>query len=215
MSTDIILPVGGECVYRASTRSWLTERWRSLGYNVIEGYCEGTWSKAVAVADALTRSTAEVIVVHDADSWSAATESAIVAVEQSADWSVPFAMVNRMTEAASQAVLDGAPFSGAKLLKSHRMVPGGGITALTRELYERVPLDPRFKGWGYEDECWGVALRLTAGSPAIHQEHLWHFWHPPADRHPHKSESLNLRNLYMRARRRPAEMRTLLEGIPR
>lgn len=213
MSVDIIIPAGGECVYRASARSWLASRWEP--FNVIVGVCEGPWSKAVAVEDALTRSTADVIVVHDGDSWSEATRQVALEVESGqARWGVPFTTVHRLDKESTQRVLAGdiEPHAGRLIKPPHRMVPGGGITVLTRELYEEAPLDHRFRGWGYEDECWGLALRLLAGAPLVHGAKLWHLWHPPADRAEFKRESLYVRNLYTRARRRPAAMRDLLKG---
>lgn len=62
------------------------------------------------------------------------------------------------------------------------------MTVLPRALYERVPLDPRFAGWGQEDGSWADALTALAGPPwrgdhpkqPLHP--MWHLWHPPQER---------------------------------
>jgi hypothetical protein len=92
-------------------------------------------------------------------------------------------------------------------------VPGGGIMVLSRETYEQVPLDWRFKGWGQEDEAWGAALAAVAGKGWRGTEPLYHLWHPPQPRQNRaigSDESRHLRNLYLKARRFPDEMEALL-----
>lgn len=211
MRTDIIIPASGNCVYRASSLAYVSSLWSSLGYEPLVGSIDGPWSKARAVNEALKRSTADVIVVHDGDSWSAATIEAIAAVESGIDWAVPFREVRRLTPEGTEAVLGGHPFHSAKVMKKHRMVPGGGITVLQREVYDEIPLDERFVGWGYEDEAWGIALNCIASRPHIVGMNLYHLWHPPADKRTEsKKNSLYWRNCYMKARRKPDAMRALL-----
>lgn len=214
MSVDIILPYAGNDVYRASALSYVSSRWESLGVNVVVGETGEPFSKARAVFDALKTSTADIIVVHDADSWSDATPAAITSVAVgAASWVVPFRTVRRLDEAATKAIIEDGAEMGGKLIKTpHRMVPGGGICVLHREHYEQAPLDPRFVGWGHEDECWGLALQHLLGRPTITGDILWHLYHPPADKShtPDKKYSRYMRGLYNRARRKPAEMDSLL-----
>lgn len=214
MSTDIILPYAGNSVYRGSALSYVRSRWEDLGFNVIVGETDEPFSKARAVHDALKSSTADVIVVHDADSWSDATTRAITAVEENtALWVVPFRTVRRLDEESTRGVYEGADIGGRLLRPVHRMVPGGGICVVRREDYDDAPLDPRFVGWGHEDECWGLALRFVLGPPVIMGDILWHLYHEPADKShtPEKKYSRYLRNVYTRARRKPSEMETLLD----
>jgi hypothetical protein len=115
---------------------------------------------------------------------------------------VPFRTVRRLDEASTKAIIEDGADIGGKLIKTpHRMVPGGGICVLHREHYEQAPLDPRFVGWGHEDECWGLGLRHLLGDPTITGDILWHLYHPPADKS-HTPDN--------RARRKPAEMNSLL-----
>ena len=90
---------------------------------------------------------------------------------------------------------------------------GGGLMVLPRELWEICPADPRFIGWGQEDEAWGYALIGTAGRPTRGEGVLWHLWHPPQPRRNRgigSPESLELARRYMLAARHPDQLATLL-----
>ena len=207
MSTDVIVPWAGNCVYRLSSRSWLESRWRSAGFNVIVGEIDGPWVKAKAVAEALKTSTADTLVITDGDVWSDAAIEAANTVDAGGQWSVPFSTVHRLTAPASQEVIDGGPLGGKLVKPPFRAVPGGGMVILSRELYGSVPLDSRFVGWGHEDEAWGQALTALAGRCRMWTETLWHLWHPPQDKYrtPERIASQKLRSKYAAARRdRPA-----------
>jgi hypothetical protein len=212
MSIDIVIPWAGDCVYRASARSYIESRWRSLGFNVVIGEIDGPWSKARAVAAALAHSTATTLVVTDGDVWSDSAPSAAQSVDDGGQWAVPFATVRRLTAPASQLVIDGGPLEGRLVKSPFRAVPGGGMVILRREQYEIVPLDPRFVGWGHEDEAWGMALTSAFGRCAMSNTPLWHLWHPPQDkaRTPNRMVSQQLRGRYSAARRDPNAMRQLV-----
>src|SRR5690606_37809457 len=84
-----------------------------------------------------------------------------------AGWAVPHRLVYRLSEAATSGVLAGlAPSPGMRLVQAPYVgYAGGGITVLPRSTYDQVPLDPRFRGWGQEDESWAHALTVLAGDP--------------------------------------------------
>ena len=212
MSVDIIIPTAGDCPHRAAALTYVARRWIDLDVSVKIGEMEGPWSKAVAVADALERSTADVIVIHDSDSWADDTVPAIESVQGGASWACPFLMVKRLRANVTDNVYGGAPLGGALMKTPHRAVPGGGIVVITRDLYDRVPLDPRFVGWGHEDEAWGAALRAIAGPAVCFTGDLWHLWHPPAEKShtPERRENRALRARYMKARRSADDMRQIV-----
>jgi hypothetical protein len=214
MNVDVIVPFGGGCAHRSAALDFVLGRFDSTlpSWRVLVGRCDGPWSKAVAVADALDRSTADVIVVHDADVWSTGTAVAVAEGLSRASWAVPHRKVHRLTEAATGEVLSGVvPLHGerpakvapeARYERVHDGFLGGGIVALRRDLYDRVPLDRRFVGWGHEDESWAWALRLLAGKPWRGDDRLYHLWHPPQERVREgrgSAESWALRGRYRRA----------------
>jgi hypothetical protein len=182
MRTAVLIPFASVDGYRCAALDWVRMRWRIQGYEPIVGRGDtAAWSKAAAVRDALDRSDADVLVVADADVWCNEIARAIRAVETGATrWAVPHRLVVRLTEAATRRVYAGEPLSRQlPAVKAHATgVVGGGIVVLTRELYNDVPLDPRFIGWGGEDHAWGYALHHIAGpcwrNPDADLFHLWH-----------------------------------------
>ena len=157
---------------RAVVWEWLQARWEAHhpDWQLVTGTCpDGPWRKAVAVADALTRADGDVLVVADADVWCDGVSVAVDAVIGGARWAIPHQRLHRLTELATAAVLDGQPWPrrdpAAYTQRPYTGRPGGGIVVMTRAMYERVPIDPRFGGWGHEDEAWALALYCLAGRP--------------------------------------------------
>lgn len=201
-------------------RLWdfLRPRWDALGWQVVEGSCEGPWRKGVAVADALTRAEADVIVVADADVWCDGVVSAVNAVNAGKAWAIPHYRVLRLTAPATADVLSSGTWPRQRTPTTYAQRPypgrpGGGMVVLTRALYERVPIDVRFKGWGQEDESWALALGTLAGPSWRGTEDLWHLWHAPQVRQSRttgSAASLALHRRYVTARKNPPRMRSIL-----
>lgn len=221
MSTDVIIP-------------WAPDpeghRQRALDYvtALYEQHCPswgillgepppGPWVKALAVEYALRRSTAEVIVIADADVWAPSIAKLPGALSK-APWAMPHRWVRRYTQESTDEVLSGerAVNRGLNERPEYQAFPGGGVVAMRREVYDDCPLDPRFVGWGHEDESWARALACLHGKRWAGHDHLVHLWHPPQDRNgAHGSdESWALREQYRRlqqAHDRTA-MRELVDG---
>lgn len=217
MTVDIIIPTAGDCVYRASRLSYVASRWIDLGFDVKIGEMDGPWSKASAVANALERSTADVIVVHDSDSWADDVLLAVEAVESGTPWACPFGTVKRLrANVSDDIVAGGIPLQqhhrDALTVPPHKAVPGGGIVVIRRETYDRVPLDPRFVAWGHEDQAWGHALQALVGRALCFPGDLWHLWHPPSDRSstPERRTNRALLARYAKARRNVDDMRLVV-----
>ena len=67
---------------------------------------------------------------------------------------------------------------------------------------------------GQEDESWALALHTLAGMAYLGEEDLIHLWHPPQPRLNERkgsAESWSLMRRYVKARRNPAEMKSLVE----
>lgn len=194
-------------------------------YAVVEGGCRpGPWCKAEAVADALRHtSPGDTLIISDCDVLCDGVGPAVAAVSTgTAAWAVPHHRVNRLTLDATRALYAGgglpaqppppsrrlhhqrdAASSSPQVERSYTGIVGGGLVVLPRALYERVPLDPRFTGYGQEDTSWGLALRHMAGEPMRGRDPLWHLWHPPQERSKvpgiGSPESLALYHRYVRA----------------
>lgn len=224
----VAIPWASWCPDRQAALSWVARRWGSLGVTPVLG-SPGTdeWCKARAVANAIVGPPGDgrpdILVVADADVWSDGVVEAIDRVRAGAPWVIPHRRVHRLTEAATTDVLNGCqphpgmpldPFTEGLPGIAYAGVMGGGIVVCRRDVYEQCPLDPRFVGWGQEDEAWGLALRCLYGPPVRLPEPLWHLWHPPQPRLNRGTGSeagMALYKRYSRAKRRPEQMRALID----
>jgi hypothetical protein len=212
---DVIVPWQPGCRHREAAWRFLRPRWEQVG-EVIEGRCVGPWVKAEAVADALTRSTSDVLVIADADVWVDPSD-AVAACET---WAVPHLKVHRLSEQSTQMVLEGADWCGLALDRSngqdrrpYRGQLGGGVTVIRRDVYVDCPI-PRIEGWGQEDEAWAIALQCLYGKPWRGDRDLVHLWHPPqqrASRTVGSDAGRRIRERYRCARRNPTAMRELVK----
>jgi hypothetical protein len=131
---------------------------------------------------------------------------------------MPHGKVIRLDEISSSAYRQGnrdkmvirrtaeRPYSG---------VIGGGIVVVPRTTAEQIPPDPRFRGWGGEDESWGYALETLAGPPWRGGYDLIHLWHPPQARRTRahgSKENTDLAAQYRAARGNRAAMIALMAG---
>jgi len=202
----------------------VTRRWFTLGYAPTLGRPDGThWVKAQAVHNAIGDTEADVVIVCDADCWSDGVIEAVERVRDGAPWVIPHHRVHRLTEESTAQVLAGTdphedmpldPIVEGITGFSYAGVTGGGIVVLRRDVYEACPLDPRFVGWGQEDEAWGLALRCLYGPPVRLSAPLWHLWHPPQERQSRgvgSEAGMALYKRYARAKRRPELMRGLID----
>lgn len=180
-SVAVVVPFRGGCTHRETAWAFLRTRYETLGLDVVEGGCVGPWRKAVAVNNAIRQSTAEILVIADADVWCDHVVDSIEEVRGEAHWSVPHSKVCRLTkEATAEWLAGGKPTATEE--NPYPGVEGGGIVVLERELWERAPMDPRFVGWGQEDEAWGISLRNHGLKIRRQPGVLWHLWHPPQQR---------------------------------
>lgn len=188
-STTVVVP------WRPSPereRLWafLRLRWEAAGYEVVEGSCpdDGPWCKAAAVADGISRATADLLVVADADVWCDGVPAAVAAVAAGeARWAIPHHLVKRLTASATDEVLASGAWPTVRNAftyadRPYIGHPGGGIVVLTRAAWDAAPIDPRFLGWGQEDNSWALALRILCGREWRGVEDLWHLWHAPQPR---------------------------------
>lgn len=225
MSVDVIVPAStSDDAHRLASRQWVVRRYRTLhaDWPVAVALHTGPWCKAEAVNPIAADSDADVLVLADADSFVApdALRASVADVTSGRhDWAVPAFQVRRMTEAASRAVLeldpDTLPDPRSPVVRSHSLLPGGGIVVVSRALWlDADGYDPRFIGWGGEDYALGCALRALSGHYAHKQPGvLWHLWHPPAPSNGGllPDESAALATHYRAAKHDPAAMRSLIQ----
>lgn len=212
-TTDVIIPWKPGCEHRELALAHVA---RLYPWPVtIASSPDGPWRKAAAVTPAVERSTADIIVVADADVWCTGTAEAVQAVIDGHPWAVPHTRIRRLTPTATSILLAGRePQPDDLVERPYRGVMGGGITVLPRETYLHCPLDARFTGWGQEDSAWGIALCTLAGTRWRGTSDLTHLWHPPQPRASRKIGNENgerLHHRYELALNDPAAMTLLIE----
>lgn len=228
MSVAVIVPRSpGSCSHRDRAWEWLERRWGALHptWQTVEGTApHDRWCKAEAVADALTRTDAGVLVICDADLVvdPATLARSVDAVQIAGGWAVPYHRVFRLNPAATADALEADPTGPLDLPTDRRNLarvpyssrPGGGVFVVTRSAYLAAGgFDPRFVGWGGEDISIGLALRTLAGPHTRIRGDLFHLWHPTQpDRRPgSRGNHAALERRYRAANDDPAAMRALIE----
>lgn len=221
MTVSLVVPYRSDCPYRARAWTFLRARWGATDWQIIVATDDkGPWRKGAAVRRGVELATGEIVVVADADVWTDAADRGVDLIRRGASWAMPFTRVARLTEKFSAKVLSGeadfAEVVGLRTALAERPYPqsaAGGMVILPRETALRIPIDPRFEGWGQEDEAWRDALETLAGHRVRVDATLYHLWHPPAprlNRAVGSPEGLMLRRAYTAARGRPDVMRNLV-----
>lgn len=209
MATEVIIPYAGNDPDRERALAWVTERCE-YSYTVATG--ELPFNKARTFMPAVKRSSAEIIVMHDADVWTPGLDQAIGAVNNGAAWAIPHWFVYRLTREGTLEFMEGER-QGQLARPQYVGIAGGGIVVARRESMLDIPMDPRFESWGQEDESWAMALFCLLGDPWRGNAPLIHLWHPPEPRHGQRmgtQAGWDLRNRYARVRFDLPGMRDLL-----
>lgn len=231
---SVLVPWRPDGDHRDRAWAWLRRWWAAQhpGWQVVEGTCPaGPWRKGAALADAARRADSGLVVVADADVLCAGLPASVDEVGGGrAAWAMPHRTVHRLTAAATDRLLTGGGLPsppgrppgrrpagrsrpGTGLAEVHPGYAGGGLVVLPARLLAEVPMDPRFAGWGQEDESWALALTTLTGPPWRGAAPLWHLWHPPQPRVTRRVGSPAgeaLAHRYRLAARDPARMRALL-----
>lgn len=165
--------------------------------------------------------TGDVIVLADADVIPdfELIDQAIAAVRDGGfAWALPYDVYLNVTEEATDLILDrGVPHWTGGVAYDHRITDSvAGILVIDRAKLGDVRYDPRFDGWGYEDNAFAAALDTLAGPHFRVHGHLLHLWHPVAPdggfNQPRIGRNRALWAKYQRAAGHPDRMRRLLEG---
>lgn len=219
MTVAVLMPVGGApCPHRDRAREWVQRHYAEAhpDWPLYVGESHEPWSKGAAVADAYQRTTADVLVLADADSYvePGVVAEAVKRCTAGVGWIMPHRRVYRLREDETERLYAGHRARYTHVVRQPYMgTAGGGVVVLTRTAYETVAgIDPRFYGWGGEDLSFGYALATLVGWQERLTGHLVHLWHPhpaPDLRGSPASEALVAR--YRAARGEHAVMTALVE----
>lgn len=224
-SIAVLMPSGITDEWRARARVYV-EQWYRRHFEhaeLITGECPpgSEWSKGEAIADAFSRTSAEVLVLADADSFMLDPGHLRIALDlvQHAGhpFAVPHSKVYRLRADETTRIEDApelAPRLGYTARPVYEGPIGGGITVVSRSAFELVRgIDRRFLGWGGEDLAFGWALQTLAGAGPRLEGRLVHLWHPhPAPNLRGSPASEELVAKYRAARGVPRRMAAVVAG---
>lgn len=218
MTVEVVISWRPGCPHREAALDWVMRRWIDTGWKItLSGAEDGHgWCRGNDVTPAIEASTADVIVVADADVWCDGIPDAIAAVETTAVWAVPHLYLLRLSEAATANVLAGAALEDQDDFaeRPYRGHPAGTLFVIRRQAYLDAPLDSRFVGWGQEDDAANLAWTLLFGKAWRGKANCFHLWHPPQPRRSRgigNQANFDLYRRYKIARSDPARMRQLVE----
>lgn len=184
---------------------------------VIGRHDEGLWVKAHAISDALAQTQAEILIVADADCWTDGLAEAVARVEAGVAWAIPHRGVHRLNEDSTARWMAGEPLDGLPLAeRAYLGVECGGVFVVRRDVYDATGFDPRFRGWGGDDDSLSYALRALYGPPWRGKAPLVHLHHPPQERACRNFGSMegrDLRKRYARARGDADAMKRLIREV--
>lgn len=212
-SIEVIIPWAGGCEHRQRALDFVTE-WHDFPVTLALG--GSPWSKGAALRPALEESMADIVIVADADCTTLGLPAAIKAVKRGAPWAVPHRLVTRLTEETSRHFMETGKVNHPLDRRQYTGFAGGGFVVARRETLLDIGPDPRFIGWGQEDESWALALTTLAGKPWRGDADLIHLWHPPQPKETRRKGSgrgWQLFSRYYAAQDDPVAMRSILKEI--
>lgn len=121
----------------------------------------------------------EIVVVCDADTL-VDPDGLLVAsrAAQRGGLHYPQAVVNYLSEAGTELVIQGQPVDPQRIEFSLPSAHGGCFVILAEQYRAVGGMDERFEGWGFEDNAWWAAAKDRLGVPTHHRGVAWHLWHP-------------------------------------
>lgn len=222
MNVSVLVPFTPGCPHRDAAWAWVREQYEAEfpAWEIVigDGATPDGYSRSRGIIDAARHSTGDVLVVADADVWCHPGLAILAAVQ--CGWAIPHTLIHRLRRTSTELVLEGAPWRGLPLsdesLQDSKPYKGnatGTLVVLRRDVFFDVPPDPRFVGWGQEDDAWGSALRCLVGQAWRGSDDLVHLWHPPQprmNRATGNKAGKALATRYRHARKDPEAMRALI-----
>lgn len=145
MAVEVIVPFAGQCPHRLKALEFTRSRYP---WPVVVAEGGKPWSKGRAVTPAVEASSADIIIMADADCCCDGLPAAVEAVRDGAAWAIPHRKVFRLTEEGAARYMETGEYGHPFARRPYKGMAGGGFVVARREVMLSIPLDPRFTGWG-------------------------------------------------------------------
>ena len=187
MKVSILVPFRDDG-HRQASMEWIVARWRHHWpeAEVIIRPDDGRdpFSKSVALQACAADATGDVLILLDADTW-CDVPTIRHAVEVAAEGALvmPGKVAHRLGQdvtdrlLASDPACDWPTILPSEVEQSVR--PVGFLHVLSREVWDATNgYDPRFRGWGGEDNVFTYAVETLVGPVVRLTGTLYSLWHP-------------------------------------
>lgn len=216
MSVSVVVPYTHGIKDRDEIWSMIRCKWEKTGYEIVEvddpikspqGY-----NKSAAITKGILSSSGDIIIMADSDVWVNDLDETINKLSQY-DVVVPHDVIWRFDKKTTLGILANRKFIFSRVGGSRqKVVKGGGMVLITRELaLEHLP-DTRFIGWGAEDWAWFAELS-TFGAVWYGNKTMWHLYHERQDTKKWEANK-KLANRYKQCCGKKDEMEKLIREKP-
>lgn len=147
---------------------------------------DNPFSKTIAVNNAYKQATTDILIMMDADCWvqpNVLRKGADIIKKRRAPWVRPCNKVLRINKNKTDFILQQnylKRFPHISKDDCDRITPVVGLVAMfTREGFEDIGgMDPRFRGWGWEDNAFNSLMDSVYGKHLLMNYPVYHLWHP-------------------------------------
>ena len=179
---------------------------------------EGEFSRARVRNEAVRLAGSGVVVLCDADTLPEehALTAAIEGAAQDGRLHLPYTRYRALSPEGTLAVYARGVHPGDAPVEDESRRPIGGVWVISTDAWWRAGgMDETFKGWGFEDDSFFTAANVLLGQTVRHEGTITHLHHKPAAnlQSPEYRRNRARFQQYVRARRSPEQMRTLV-GVP-
>ncbi len=187
---SIIVPFRGDGGARDRNWDWCRRRWESLwpDAELVVSDCDGPFARGRALNDGVRRSSGDLLLLADADGADdPGVIEAALGLVKSGNWVIAYSAVDgyqSLTEDATRRLLARSPEVPLNLRPEdvqQRCHSYSGAICLSRYAYWSIGgFDPRFQGFGYEDNAfqhaldtlWGHHVRVEGAHLHLHHPHV-------------------------------------------
>lgn len=218
MRTVVLVPFRGDGGWRDRAFEHVHRHLQQLPYELVVGDSGDVPFSFGRTFNQLADRPWDVAVLHDADSI-VPLDNIVAAVDQVGPGiTYPWNRLIGLTRQASKVWFRTGqiPDSGFRRQRPPGRIPQGGPRVVTRDLWETVKgFDPRFVGWGGEDDVFARCAEILVAGPKRLDGTLVELWHPKQENNPddpyYRARERNRRMAMEVRRMNPDELRAYVE----